>query len=513
MHRLRVALLVASLGLSAFPARATELPPSPTAAEAFELGVVTLITEQLETIEKDGCGTAYDKLLDRADDALFETIPNGAREMTAVMAALCVKLAPSPRGAALIRRLEPLVKEPSARGLIEHALIRDAIRRNDLPEAARRLVALIDVDPATPAGWRLAYVSQIVGAAEGDPDLSLALLSRVTRLDWRDEASREAARNYWAFRYAGRLADRGDLAAARQALKPVESAFVLMRIAQDGRFRSFWPEFEREGRFDWRKGVEGDLAAVARKREAEPALLVHPKESIALLRALGRYNEAIALGEGYRIRLRSNETFNDRKAEANWLLNELGYALLDVGRVAEAQPIFEAAIAIGETGGNSISQRVNWAAMLNDQGRPTEALATLDGVKPAGSSPYGQMWVLAERVCAHAQLTPADAAAPFERLRKDWEENPAALTRALLCLDRQDEVASLYVRRLASPRHRATALSAFRLGSQPPAAPARAVDLERRRRAAIDRPEVVEALKSVGRGLNLPLASIYWGDL
>jgi tetratricopeptide (TPR) repeat protein len=207
----------------------------------------------------------------------------------------------------------------------------------------------------------------------------------------------------------------------------------------------------------------------------------------------------------------AGEAFTDGDKQANWVLNELGYALGDVGRYAEAETAFKASVTVGENGGPSVSQAINWGQTLLDLERPKEALASVDNIK-GGASPYGVMWADAIRVCANAVLDPAAAKRQLEGMTAREDDNEAALTQALLCLDRQDEAAAAYIRRLASPKRRDGAISAFRVVLPPPVMTARQKEMERRKQAVLARPDVRQALEPVGRALTLPLAGSYWGE-
>jgi tetratricopeptide (TPR) repeat protein len=291
----------------------------------------------------------------------------------------------------------------------------------------------------------------------------------------------------------------------------MQTAELWMYVAEDRRYAALWPGLTAEGRFDWRKLTEDDLARTRIRAKDEPRQLVNAYDELQLLRQLQRYDEAIALGQDYRRRLKAGDRFTDADRYANWLLNELAYALLDTGNLAEGEAVFQDAIAAREEGSPSVSQTINWAEMLNLHGRPAEALAILRTFKPESASPYGNMWVNSGLVCALGQTGGPGVPALLDTMRAHWEDNPSALSEALVCADRLDEAAEVLIRRLRSPEHRKLAIRAFRVVAPPPVLSPRQAEMERRRAAVRTRPEVQKALEAEGRAIALPLAGAYWG--
>jgi tetratricopeptide (TPR) repeat protein len=458
------------------------------------------------------CGARFDLVLGFTHGPEFDRLPVATRRMVLTRALACSQGERALPALALIRRLEGLATSPREIADANQLLLRDARARDDAPDAARRLIAIIDADPGRVAEWWPPYISPIVQDVAEDDVLSTALLKRLTSLAWTDADSRDAARNGWAQMYAARLLKAGDVAGARKAVARVDDPYVLLQIAEQRRFAPLWPALEAEGRFDWRAVTEAALKRRQAAAAAAPRTLADALEVQQLLRQLQRYDEAIALGQSLNKRILAGEKFADADRKANWVLNELAYVLGDVGRYAEAEAAFKASVATGENGGPSVSQAINWGEALLDLGRPKEALASVDSITD-GASPYGEMWADAIRVCANATLNPAAARTLLDSMKAREDDNGAALTEALLCLDRQDEAAATYVRRLASDKRQEGAISAFRVVAPPPVLTARQKEMDRRKQAVLARPEVRKALDAVGRAVTLPLAGSYWGEI
>jgi tetratricopeptide (TPR) repeat protein len=515
-------LLAAAAGLVLVgPARSAAPSPgqrpaveSPGALLRLDSQVMALVNPTHDS-NTARCDAPFNSLLIAAKDPLFDRLPAATRRSVLRVTLACVKREKSAPGLDLLRRLEPQAEGAREIGDANELLMDDDYRRGDHPGSARRLIRIIDADPTRVGGWWPRYINQIV-YGEGisdDPQLSIALFQRISTLAWTDRDSAIAARNGWANRYAELLADRGDLAGAGRAIAGVDSTALWMAIAQDRRFAPLWPKLAAEGRFDWRKRAEAELTGNLTRRAEEPLRLDLVQEGLQLLRQLQRHDEAIAIGQDYRRRLKAGETFAEKNRYANWLLNELAYALLDTGKVAEAEAVFLDAIAAGEQDGTAVSQRINWAEELNDLGRPNEALAILQTLDPVRTSPYGRMWADAAIACA-LTVTGGDGLEPLlDSMRGRRDDNPAGLTQALICANRLDEAAALYIHRLRTARRRGGVIEAFRIVLPPPVLTPREAELEQRRQTVLARPEVLAALNAVGRRIEVPLAGGYWGAI
>jgi len=135
----------------------------------------------------------------------------------------------------------------------------------------------------------------------------------------------------------------------------------------------------------------------------------------------------------------------------------------------------------------------------------------LDGLDLDYVTDYGKAWIDSQRACAQADLDPAAAGATLETLRARKDDNPGALSQALICMNLLDEAAELLVWRLGRPEHRSGALDPFWIARPPPVTPPWLAEFERRRQDILARPEVRKALESVGRQVETPLAGDYWG--
>jgi len=423
---------------------------------------------------------------------------------------LCAEVKDTALALTAAGKLEPLASDPSEVVAVYSVKMSDALQRGDTVEAAKLFLTLSEKEPDAVAVWDPEMLAAVSDEIPGQPELTLKVLRRLVGLDWTNPASQRAARNDWALSLGRAIADRGDAAEAARALERADDPYVLLMAAGDRRFAALWDRFQAEGRFDWTAVGEAELTRARKAMEADPARLRPVQETMVALRGLARYDEAIQIGQAYQARIEDGEAFEDADGQADQLLATLAQTLFETGRTAEAEAVFKAALALDETS-PSIDASLAWAGRLIDLGRPKEALVLLDAVDRAYMTPYGLYWLDAQRLCAQAGIDPKGAETALAAIEKGKDENPGALSQALLCLNRVDDAAALLAWRLASPRHRGGGLDPWWGARPPPFQTPRRQEMERRRQAMLASPVSRNALAAVGRPVQTTLAGDYWG--
>lgn len=443
-------------------------------------------------------------------DPRFDRMDADARRAFLYALMLCSEVKDPALALSAAAKLEPLASDPAEVVAVYSVKMSDALQRGATAEAAGHFLTLSDKEPAAVADWDPEMLAALSDDIAGEPELTLKVLQRLVGLDWTNAASQRAARNDWALSLGKQLADRGQADEAAAAVARAEDPYVLLMVAGDRRFAALWDRYQSEGRFDWTRVAEASLKRAQDEMASAPARLRPVHETMVALRGLGRYDEAIQIGQAYQARIEDGEAFEDADALADQLLLDLAQSLFDTGRTAPAETVFKAVLA-RDPDAPSIDGSLAWAGRLIDLGRPKEALALLDAVDRDYMTPYGLFWLDAQRVCAMADIDAKTAAPTLATLQKGREENPGALSQALLCLGRVDDAAALLAWRLASPRHRSGGLDPWWVAQGPPFQTPRRKDFERRRQAMLAHPVSVKALAPVGRKVETTLAGDYWG--
>jgi tetratricopeptide (TPR) repeat protein len=514
MRLCRVAGLIAGLTVAATASQAT--------AQSFSrrIDLLRLQDEAMATAAAvfqtggKSCNAEFAKLRTLFADPRFDRMTVDTRRTTLFATMVCAEPRDLPFAVQAARRLEPIAVAPMEVGAVHSVQISEALQRGAESEAARLFLSLADKQPAVVADWDPEMVSPFADYIEGDPDLSLKVAERLSTLDWTNDASKRAARNTWALSWGWQLADRGQLEKAGAAVDKADELYVMLMVAGDRRFSQVWERFAREDRFDWTALATARLDRATAALAEKPDSLRPADDMIGALRALGRLDEAIQTGEAFRARIQDGEAFEDSSSRADRVLIGLGQALFEAGRYGEAETVFREAIALGEpedSGEVAVDARLAWGGRLLDLARPRDALATLEPISEKQVTPYGRLWVESQRACALTDLDPKAAAALIVGLEKERDENPAALSQALICANRLDEAAALMIERLRDPRHRSGALDPYWITRGPKTVPAWLAEFERRRQRVLNDPAVLAALDVAGRKVEAPLAGDYWG--
>ena len=465
-------------------------------------------TVAMATLQSEGkaCAANLPRLKTFYDDPRFESMSPETRRPLLFAVIYCAEAKDMPLAVAAAKRLEPIADTDVLVSAVYTVQMSEAMQRGATAEAARLFLTLTDKQPEAVAEWEPEMVGSFADYIDGDAALSLKVVERIVKLEWTSPASKRAAANEWALAYGWQLADQGRTAEAAKAVAGADDPYVLMIVAGDRRFSALWDS----RKFDWTAIVQADLARAAQEMQDSPQKLRPVEEYMAELRALGRYEEAIQVGQAFRARLQDGEEFDDDRRRADNLLINLAQALFETGDYAESEAVFLQAIG-DDADGEAIDGRIAWGGRLLDLGRPAEVLKMMDAIDEDQTSPYGRLWVESQRACAQATLDRKAAAATLDILRKGVDDNPAALSQALICTNELDEAAALMIKRLNRPKDRSGALDPFWVTRAPPKVPPWLAEFERRRQVVLNKPEVLKALAAVGRKVEAPLAGNYWG--
>ncbi len=232
---------------------------------------------------------------------------------------------------------------------------------------------------------------------------------------------------------------------------------------------------------------------------------------IDTLRLLGRLDEALSFADAT---LAKKDIRDSRGNDyRNWIEDRRAYVLFDLGRFDEGIVAERASAGRKENDQPNVSNAINLAGMLNGAGRHADALAALAPFEEGReTSPYGAMWVAAERACAATGL--ADAATAAKALsftQAHVNDNRNARVKALLCANQPAEAAAVYVAWLQNPVERTEALVQLCHFAQASRAPFDAIIGDRFGKLRDD-PAVQAAVAKVGRTDTLTLYGSVWID-
>lgn len=317
-------------------------------------------------------------------------------------------------------------------------------------------------------------------------------------------------------RYAGLLIESGEEESATEQFKLISDPLLVAEFYFDRRYENFEPVRKTP--------VDVTLADLtrrmlenARQRAADhPGRLRAAHELAQALRLAGETAEAEKVSRDAVAKVRAAgaaDAFSDFDESAAWILNEHAYVLYDLGRNEEARAVLAESATLKERGTPNVSQTINFASLLTQEGRFEEALTAIAALKANYASIYGEMWAASVRLCAAAFLDgDNDGDGDLAFIRANEKENDAAFARSMLCMNDADAYSAHLKRRLADPGRRTEALRALQRVRDPQAALPINLELSRRRDEVLRRDDVQAAINEVGKILDLPFNPIYWGS-
>ena len=256
---------------------------------------------------------------------------------------------------------------------------------------------------------------------------------------------------------------RGDLPAARGDLAKDPPTDTLLTLAIDRCHQALWREIDRMagGRFRGSLEHEADRAAVAATAAPKDYQVV--TRQMKTLRALGRFQEALAAGKALasdraQIEIAGSDAFR--------LVNEYAQNLRALGRTDEAIAALDGILTLGiDRYPELASLAINRAETVIATDRyqaGLDSLAALETQHIDQLSAYGKMWVWANKVCALRGLSrDEEANAAATKLAVKPDDNWSAATAAAACRDDSKAIAAMLITRLQNSDERPEALGLF----------------------------------------------------
>jgi tetratricopeptide (TPR) repeat protein len=311
------------------------------------------------------------------------------------------------------------------------------------------------------------------------------------------------------------LSDVGRQDEAIALLDEVRGVKKILTLMVDNRYSALRKSLAQKGRISLLEEARAELERYRKIAHDNPKSLEAVLRLAQSLRALDQPEAALKSIKAALIRQKQNpDPFTDSKKYLPWLINEQAYAFYQSGKIGEGHKALEAAANLSEEGSSNVSQTINRAEKLIAYGSPQKALALMREIPLDNASAYGKMWVYANRVCAQAFLegTPISVL-DMLFLRTNKKENLAALQNALICADKEDEAAALYIERLEDVKTRSAALLALQKYNPQNGLSAYYTTIFQRQANIRARKDVQAQIKKVGRIQRVHLNSTYWGGI
>lgn len=256
---------------------------------------------------------------------------------------------------------------------------------------------------------------------------------------------------------------RSDLAAARADLAKDPPTNTLVTLAIDQRHHALWSEIDRMASDRFRRSLEREAERAAAAAAVAPKDYQVVTRQMQTLRALGRFQEALAAGKAL---ANDKAQIEIGGRDAFWLVNEYASNLRALGRTDEAIAALDGVLALGiDHYPELASLAINRAEIVVATGRfqaGLDSLAVLETEHFDQLSAYGKMWVWANKACAlHGLDRDEEAKAVIAKLAAKPDDNWSAATAAAACRDDSKAIATMLISRLHDSDARPDALGLF----------------------------------------------------
>ena len=307
---------------------------------------------------------------------------------------------------------------------------------------------------------------------------------------------------------------RGEVADVRKGLAKDPPTGTLLTMALDRRHQALWPELDRIGKDHFRGSLEREADRAGAAAKAAPTDHAAVMYQMQTLRALGRFEDAVAAGKALtadktRIEVVGNDAF--------WFVNEYAGNLHALGRNDEALAAMDSVLALGvETYPELVSLAINRSEMVLGNGRYLDALGslnTIDEQHMGRLSVYGKMWVYADKACALRALDrDSEADAMDAKLAADPASNWSASTAAAACRKDTKAISEMVLKRLRSEDTRPGALGLFITFEAPEGRTPFELGRLKALRDALALPDIQTELAKYGRAVRYAGTSQGWSD-
>ncbi len=375
----------------------------------------------------------------------------------------------------------------------------EAGKSEDGGDAAVRAVTQFPDEIKKMDSWRIFSVTSKLEKIKDDRVRYQKFLEGLRAINYVPDDAFTTAESLW-FDLFTIYADHGEDAKAQAIADGLTEPFTVVRRQIDKRYQ----RFVAAGDDAYMKAVEGDIAVARAVAARNPEKIEGVHRISNKLININRLPEALKLIDEALAKVdaapKDKPAFTDLDEYHAWILGERSSALMQMGRyddaLASQTKARDVAIVADQ---DTISHKINLGGLLNDLGKPAEALNEVKDVDSKKTSNYGIMAAEEVRACAHSQLgDKASLAKSLEFMRGHAEDGETTLQSALLCANESDEAAKRLIARLDDPVKRGAVLATLQIYLAKPQPTAWQKTIDSRFAALIVRPDVQAAIAKYG---------------
>ncbi len=301
---------------------------------------------------------------------------------------------------------------------------------------------------------------------------------------------------------------------ARELIDRISSPGVLASLMVDREYELLWPALEEHAGKDLSRAIEKNFKNIEEAFNSNPQDREVAIEYVQALGDVGKFELAVEVAAPYVADLAKVEAIGQ---EAFWFVNAYAYALRAAGDNASAYEVMSDLVDLDISSHPSlVGMSINMIEFFEHDGRFEEALASankLAGLDENFANDFGWMWIYETQACALHQLGRAeDSAQVLQVMSEKRAGNPAAYTKALLCMNRLDQAEEYVISRLTDRDPTDTILMTFLRPKESPTSGTFLAELVRRADLVKRRQAVQDALIVVGREIQIDGFTNFWAS-
>lgn len=247
------------------------------------------------------------------------------------------------------------------------------------------------------------------------------------------------------------LVDRGDMQGAGDIAKLLNDPQVIEDLLIQKRYSAIWPQLEQVAGPGLRHAADRHLAYTRKIYMARAPLRSALERMARAYRAVGRYDDAIALRSEIPASMAGLATADEH---TGWAVDQIGRAFYDAGRADEGDELFR---LLNEAPMPPeywrVSQKINRLILLMLHGRYDKALPLIGPTEKVEGSAFARQLVRSAKYCIYARAGRGkDLPQLLARLLKHAEDAPHATADALLCAGDMDNAETVTVTALKNTK-------------------------------------------------------------
>jgi len=259
--------------------------------------------------------------------------------------------------------------------------------------------------------------------------------------------------------------ENGNIAAATRLIDTVGDPYTMLAALGDRRYAPLWPQLEAKAGSNLNLILNAEVDKELASWKAAPENLRQLQQVAHAYLQAGRFEDVVTLVSAHRP---TPGKMAEIEEDMGWALNVEAYALDALGRVAEADAVFDELAAIPVDPKKNdwlVSFVINRGSRLVARGEFAKGLVAVEqaaAIAEISGSDYARMLVRHDRICALSGLDRMNEVMPLlGAVEENMRDAAHIAAAALLCAKSEDKAAAVAIAGLSDPDQRGQMVEAL----------------------------------------------------